>query len=576
MRPFIICLLSLFALSGIVETVHSETQICRPSPKREVRAVWLTTIGGLDWPKGYARSSYGITRQKEQLTQLLDRLQADGINTILLQTRIRATVIYPSDIEPWDGCLSGRPGVSPGYDALQFAVDECHKRGMELHAWIVCMPICSKALARQLGSKALPRRHPGLCRSTGDGWMLDPGVPETARYLASICREIVQKYDVDGINLDYIRYPEKEISFNDNATYRRYGQGREKASWRRSNITRCVREIHRAVKELKPWVRVSASPVGKHADLTSYSSYGWNAYGTVYQEAQEWMRKGLVDMLLPMMYFRGNHFYPFAYDWKLSDEKRILVPGLGIYFLDHREKDWNLDVIARELNFTRTISCGGQAFFRSSFLTANTKGVEDYLRTFFYAVPKALTPALTWEDSIAPSAPTQPRWDMKNGNIRLEWNEAYDPTPGDSALRYNIYRSRSWPVDTDNAQCLICVRHKGTSFSLFDPISAFSPTWYAVRAVDRYGNEGPAAIFGATPEMSSGIVSTHEKERIKIPPMPLRPIEVCDGEGRILFRITSADTVADISALTPGLYRMRMPGRKKNTYHALGFFLKEP
>ena len=105
-------------------------------PKHEVRAVWLTTIGGIDWPHSYAQSSYSAEKQKKELTDILDLLQQAKINTVLIQTRVRGTMIYPSAYEPWDGCLSGFPGRSPGYDALQFAIDECHKRGMELHAWV--------------------------------------------------------------------------------------------------------------------------------------------------------------------------------------------------------------------------------------------------------------------------------------------------------------------------------------------------------------------------------------------------------------------------------------------------------
>lgn len=106
-------------------------------PKREMRAVWLTTIGGLDWPHNYARQGLAIEKQQQELRTILDKLQKAGVNTVLLQARIRGTVIYPSDKEPWDGCLSGLPGTAPGYDALGFAIEECHKRGMELHAWVV-------------------------------------------------------------------------------------------------------------------------------------------------------------------------------------------------------------------------------------------------------------------------------------------------------------------------------------------------------------------------------------------------------------------------------------------------------
>lgn len=102
----------------------------KPYPKYEVRAVWLTTIGGIDWPHSYSNGSQAaVSKQKQELRDILDKLQKANINTILIQTRVRGTTIYPSDIEPWDGCLSGKPCTSPGYDALQFAIDECHKRG---------------------------------------------------------------------------------------------------------------------------------------------------------------------------------------------------------------------------------------------------------------------------------------------------------------------------------------------------------------------------------------------------------------------------------------------------------------
>ena len=114
-------------------------------------------------------------------------------------------MIYPSRYEPWDGCLSGFPGKSPGYDALEFAIDECHKRGMELHAWVVTIPV---GKWNSLGCKRLRQKFPGLIRNITDEGYMNPEMPETAEYLATLCKEITEKYDIDGINLDYIRYPE--------------------------------------------------------------------------------------------------------------------------------------------------------------------------------------------------------------------------------------------------------------------------------------------------------------------------------------------------------------------------------
>ena len=162
--------LILVLLMTIFEGAYAQLS---PSPKHEVRAVWLATIGGIDWPRTKAHSPSSIEAQKRELTATLDRLKAANFNTVILQTRIRATVIYPSSIEPWDACLTGHANRSPGYDPLDFAVKECHKRGMQIHAWMVAFPANSLRAAGNLGSRALHRRHPELCMRTDDGCCTD-------------------------------------------------------------------------------------------------------------------------------------------------------------------------------------------------------------------------------------------------------------------------------------------------------------------------------------------------------------------------------------------------------------------
>ena len=372
--------------------------------KHELRAVWLTTLSGLDWPRTKVRNAADQTQQQKELCDILDQLQAARINTVMLQTRVRGSVIYPSKIEPWDICLTGSYDKHPGYDPLAFAIDECHKRGMELHAWVVTIPCFKTMVTKSVGKRSVLSTHKHLCKRHNDTWYLDPGIPETADYLVNICKEIASNYDVDGIHFDYIRYPENAKTFPDNDTYRKFGQKQNKASWRRENITRCVREMYHAIKSIKPWIKVSSSPVGKYADVSRFSAKGWNAYEAVSQDAQRWMKEGIHDMLLPMMYFQGNHFYPFAMDWQENSAGRIVAPGLGIYFLSPSEKNWDLGVIEREMNVIRLYGLGGQAYFRSKFLTDNTKGLYDYMQQLFYPYP-ALTPPCTWDDNTPPTQP---------------------------------------------------------------------------------------------------------------------------------------------------------------------------
>ena len=150
------------------------------SAQEETRAVWVATIGGIDWPRNYARDIQTIDRQKRDFTNMLDRLKQININTILLQTRVRGTVIYPSAYEPWDGCMSGVPGKSPGYDPLRFAIEECHKRGMELHAWVVTIPV---GKWNALGCKQLRQKYPRLIQKIGPDGYMNPEATQTADYL---------------------------------------------------------------------------------------------------------------------------------------------------------------------------------------------------------------------------------------------------------------------------------------------------------------------------------------------------------------------------------------------------------
>lgn len=526
-------------------------------PKYEVRAVWLTTFGGIDWPHSYAGSARSIERQKDELRDILDRLQRANINTVLLQTRIRATTIYPSAYEPWDGCLSGKPGKSPGYDALKFAIDECHRRGMELHAWVVAIPVGKWNAA---GCVRLRKRHPGLVRKIGDEGYMDPEKPQTAEYLADLCAEITDNYDIDGIHLDYIRYHETwpmKVS-------RRQG---------RTNITNIVRAISRRVKSIKPWVKMSCSPIGKYKDLSRFSSYGWNAYERVCQDAQAWLRDGLMDELFPMMYFRGNQFYPFALDWNEHSYGRIVAPGLGIYFMSPREKDWPLSDITREMLTLRHYGMG-HAFFRSKFFTDNVKGIYDFTVQSFNQYP-TLIPPMTWQSSARPSAPSGLSRRTQEDNVELlSWTPVDKDT---TRIMYNVYSSREYPVNTDDARNLTVVRLRKSSL-----IIPHDPTrYYAVTAIDRYGNEStPLQERHTNPDTPETRITDRllkcDGKTLSLPEkgsvLDAAFVTIETLQGHIVATRLYNGTVADVSSLPEGMYVLRSLGRKGVT-HRLGYFV---
>lgn len=538
-----------------------------PNPKYEVRAVWLTTIGGIDWPHSYAQSERSAEKQKEELRAILDRLQKANINTVLLQTRIRATTIYPSLYEPWDGCLSGFPGKSPGYDALQFAIDECHKRGMEVHAWVVTIPV---GKWNSYGCRQLRKRFPRLIKRIDQDGYMDPEATQTGCYLAEMCREIVQRYDVDGIHLDYIRYPE---------TWK-FRIGKDQA---RGNITRIVEKIHQAVKKEKPWVKMSCSPIGKFDDLSRYWSHGWNAYTKVAQDAQAWLKDGLMDELFPMMYFRGDQFFPFAIDWKEHSYGKIIAPGLGIYFLDPKEGKWNIRDITSELYHLRNIG-EGHAFFRNKFLLDNHQGVYDFVTAHFNRYP-ALVPPMTWESNKRPQQPVTLRIEENEGTTTLRWDNSLQYEDGTAiktpSIYNNVYASKEYPVDVHDARNLILTR---TTRRQLTTRTGNTPTYYAVTTTDGFGNESRAkqlnqtAVVKTTTRYGKACRLTTTGESIILPSSihetDCQYIIVKNMQEQAVYITKPQNLEINIKKIKNGIYTLNCVNYR-NIEHTLGTFIKK-
>lgn len=538
-----------------------------PNPKYEVRAVWLTTIGGIDWPHSYAQSERSAEKQKEELRAILDRLQKANINTVLLQTRIRATTIYPSQYEPWDGCLSGFPGKSPGYDALQFAIDECHKRGIEVHAWVVTIPV---GKWNSYGCRQLRKRFPRLIKRIDQDGYMDPEATQTGCYLAEMCREIVQRYDVDGIHLDYIRYPE---------TWK-FRISKDQA---RGNITRIVEKIHQAVKKEKPWVKMSCSPIGKFDDLSRYWSHGWNAYTKVAQDAQAWLKDGLMDELFPMMYFRGDQFFPFAIDWKEHSYGKIIAPGLGIYFLDPKEGKWNISDITSELYHLRNIG-EGHAFFRNKFLLDNHQGVYDFVTAHFNRYP-ALVPPMTWESNKRPQQPVTLCIEENEGTTTLRWDNSLQYEDGTAIktppIYNNVYASKEYPVDVHDARNLILTR---TTRRQLTTRTGNTPTYYAVTTTDGFGNESRAkqlnqtAVVKTATRYGKACRLTTTGESIILPSSihetDCQYIIVKNMQEQAVYITKPQNRKINIKKIKDGIYTLNCVNYR-NIEHTLGTFIKK-
>lgn len=518
------------------------------APKYEYRAVWLTTLGNLDWPKTHVQSPSDIDIQKKELILILDSLQRLHINTVLLQTRVRGDLIIESDLEPYSHVFTGESGKAPGYDPLAFAIEECHKRGMQLHAWFVTFPLGNDDHIKRLGNKALPKRNPALCTHYKDSWYLEPGNPEAAGYLTALVMEIVKNYDVDGIHFDYVRYPDQTNGYPDASLYRKYGKGRSLADWRRNNITHIVESIYKAVKEHKPWVRVSCSPLGKFRSLTRYSSYGWDAYSAVFQDAQGWMRKGIMDILFPMLYYKGKHFYPFVLDWCENSHGRHVVPGLGIYQLLPEYGAWEPIEIVRQMRTSRRVPADGFALFRTAHFMENSGGARDAYSSVCNT--PALVPPMSWACE-PPSAPSSFHFVRDEKGVTMQWNSVEAPE-GFPAMRYNVYAALGDSVDVSRIENLL-VSSLDTLAYRWECRSLKSLA-LAVTAVNAYGVES-SPVTVCVP--AGGALSCRTTLSLPSSLTAAERIEIVDLYGHPVCT-DSFTSEYNVENLSPGVYTLNV------------------
>jgi uncharacterized lipoprotein YddW (UPF0748 family) len=457
-------------------------------PGREVRAVWLTTAAGLDWP-----STFDTSEQKASLRAIIDRLGRAGFNTVFFQVRGRGDACYRSRIEPWSEVFTGEPGADPGWDPLEFAIAETHRRGMELHAWFNTYFVKGgTAAAGRTSPPHVMVSHPGWVKFHEDRWWLDPGAPGVDEYLAGVVRDIASRYDVDGIHLDYMRYPGRD--FDDAATYARYGGGVPKDEWRRGNVTRFLTRVRRMLLDVKPLLKLGAAPIGIYRNPRGVR--GLESYSDVYQDTYRWMELGLLDYVVPQLYWTiggGNgdpDFAGMAAEWRERTAGCQLYLGIGSY---------KAEVLAqsdRLVSVARAAGAEGEAFFRYA-------SIAGALPLASYGAP-ALPPAMAWKDSVPPPPPAAAADTGDGAFRRITWlPPAGSDEPGG---RYAVYRMTGEEDGSTTAERLLAVVPASvTAVTDTAPAGGFG-VWYAVTSIDRSWNESPPVKASRTGTALAGPV----------------------------------------------------------------------
>lgn len=423
-------------------------------PKREFRAVWLSTVVNIDWPKNKLDSD---TKKQNDLKNYLIKLKNSGCNAVLMQVRCACDAMYKSDIEPWSYWFSGTQGSGPStdWDPLTFAVEEAHKLGMELHAWVnpyraVVGPTSTNVNdSKYISDDHVTKQHPDWILKFSDVHILDPGLPQVRDYISDVLMDIVTRYDIDGLHMDDYFYPYSVIENEDAVTYATYSRGIGNiGNWRRDNINLLVETIMDSINAVKPWVKWGISPFGIYRPGVPQGISGMDAYNVLYCDPIAWLEDQSVDYITPQCYwpFGGGQDYGLLIPWwaqQAKDHDRHFYPGQGMY----RAGGWPRGEVPRQIRLNReTDNCDGSVFFTANDFYDNHKNTIDSLKLDLYRYP-ALWPVMSWKDSIPPMAPQNAFYTVEgDGSKTISWNAPLYSDPADSGYAYVVYRA-PYPLD---------------------------------------------------------------------------------------------------------------------------------
>ena len=431
--------LALLCLCSCSHAPHEATDNLLPEPPREFRAAWVATVANIDWP---SRPGLSTEVQKKEALAILDRLQSLHMNAVVFQVRPHGDALYASTLEPWSSYLTGEQGRAPepAYDPLAFWIDEAHRRGIQLHAWLNPYRADHPSNKGGLHESHIARRQPEavpVLQSKGYRWM-DPSIPSVQDHTVAVVRDLVDRYDLDGIHFDDYFYPypsyNNDQDFPDELSYARYleaGGSLKRADWRRDHVNRLIQRLYGEIKARKPHVEFSISPFGIWRPGHPESIQGFDQHEVLYADARLWLREGWVDAFMPQLYWsigKVPQSFPVLLGWwgEQNPHSRHLWPGTSIARLKGTEGATEL---VNQIMITRGMEpqSPGLCLFSMKWLMDNQSPLAAALANGPYKTP-ALSPASPW---LLRQRPTAPRGTLRQERdhlvVRFEAGDAEDP-----------------------------------------------------------------------------------------------------------------------------------------------------
>jgi uncharacterized lipoprotein YddW (UPF0748 family) len=390
-----------------------------PPLEREFRGVWVASVSNIDWP---SRRGLPVDRQKAELIAILDRARELRLNAVILQVRPAGDALYASQLEPWSEYLTGTMGRAPEpfYDPLAFAVEEAHRRGLELHAWFNPYRAKHPSARSAASSGHISRTRPELVREYGTHLWMDPGEQAVQDHSLRVILDVVRRYDIDGVHIDDYFYPYKErdragriIDFPDQPSWNRYraaGGTLSRDDWRRNNVDSFVERLYTEIKREKRWVRFGVSPFGIWRPGYPAQVRGLDAYTELYADARKWLVNGWLDYFAPQLYWpvaQQAQSYPVLLDWWVEQNRhgRHIWPGNFTSRVGpDRARNWTASELLDQIELTRLRpGATGNVHFSMRTLMGDPDGISRRLAAA-YQQP-AVVPASPWLGGEPPPPP---------------------------------------------------------------------------------------------------------------------------------------------------------------------------
>lgn len=485
----------LFLTLALLVVATSSAQV-----KRQFRGAWIQCVNG-------QFMGMSTSAMQSDLIHQLDELQKDGVNAIIFQVRPECDALYQSSIEPWSRFLTGTQGQAPSpyWDPLAWMITECHRRGMELHAWINPYRAKTKT-TKDLASNHVAMRHPGSVFAYDGQLILNPGIPENRTYICRVVDDIVRRYDVDGIHIDdyFYPYPVAGLQIPDADTFEKYNSNgfKDIRDWRRDNVNIFMKQLSDSIHSVKPWVKFGVSPFGiyrnKTASPTGSNTRGLQNYDDLYADVLLWVNNGWVDYCVPQLYWKIGHptadYRELITWWNANAAGRPLYIGEDVErtvkYPDPQNPQIN-QMPAKHRLHQEMANVKGTVLWYSRAVVNNTGNYGQVLRQNYWRYP-ALQPAMPFIDDKAPKKPKKLKPVWTSDGYLLFWTAPKAKHWGDEAMKYVVYRfEKGETINIDDPSRIVCIT-SNTYLKLpyKDGNQKFT---YVVTALDRLQNESPVA-----------------------------------------------------------------------------------